>query len=172
LTFKAHKALSVLTVEQMQDYDVCKKTVLDYYRLDADEYLKRFSTAKREPGETHKMYRARINDYLSYYLDARQITSFDALRDDVLLQQFVCTLSPEVQNFVMTRQPKTAEEASQFADLQAQMTHKAAGTTNQTPGVGIIPFQKRGNGPPPAQTQQAYGVKGNGGGGGGANAPP
>jgi len=35
LTFKANKALSALTVSQLQDYEICKQTILDYYRLDA-----------------------------------------------------------------------------------------------------------------------------------------
>jgi len=122
LTFKAHKALGGLTVSQLQDYEICKKTVLEYYRLDAAEYLKRFRTARREPAESHKMFRASLNDYLSYYVDARRITTFEDLYDDILLQQLVCNLTPDVKAFVFARQPKTAEEASNFADLQSQVT--------------------------------------------------
>jgi len=153
--------LSGLTLAENNDYETCKKTILNYFRLDADQYLKLFRTARREPAETSKMFRARMSDFLCYYLDARNITSFDALRD-VLLQQFVGTLSPEVRNFVVARQPKSADEASNLADVQTQMTRDTAGTASQAAGVGYTPFQKRANGPPPAQTQQAYGIKGNG----------
>jgi len=131
LTFKAHKALSGLTVSQLQDYEICKKTVLDYYRLDAAKYLKRFRTARREPAESHKMFRARLNDYLSHYVDARGITTFENLYDDVLLQQLMYNLTPDVKAFVFAQQPKTAEEASNFADLQSQVTRGAAGNTSQ-----------------------------------------
>jgi len=48
LTAKAHKALTGLSLSEHQDYDVCKKTVLHYYRLDSSEYLKRFCTAQRD----------------------------------------------------------------------------------------------------------------------------
>jgi len=136
LTFKAHKALSGLTVSQLQDYEVCKKTELDYYRLDAAEYLKRFRTARREPAELHKMFRARLNDYLSYHVDACRITTFENLYDDVLLQQLMYNLTPDVKAFVFARQPKTAEEASNFADLQSQVTRGATGNTSQVPSMG------------------------------------
>jgi len=99
LTFKAHKALSGLTVSQLQGYEICKKTILDYYRLDAAEYLKRFRTARCEPAESHKMFRARLNDYLSYYIDARRITTLESLYDDVLMQQLMYNLTPEVKAF-------------------------------------------------------------------------
>jgi len=74
--------------------------MLDYYRLNADKYLKCFRTAKRESGELHKMFRARLNDYLSYYLDARKITTC-GLYDDVLMQQLLYNLTPDVKSFVM-----------------------------------------------------------------------
>jgi len=39
LTLKAHKALSALSVSQLEDFDICKRTILDYYKLDACAYL-------------------------------------------------------------------------------------------------------------------------------------
>ena len=132
LTPKAHKALSALSLSEHQDYDVCKKTVLDYYRLDANEYLKRFRTARREAGETHKMLRARLTDYLTYYVDARKIATFKELFDDVLTQQLLCIMSPDVKAFVLAREPRTADEASGYADLHAvSYTHLTLPTNRE-----------------------------------------
>ena len=141
LTLKAHQALSGLSLAEHQDYDVCKKTALDYYRLDANEYLKRFRTARREAGEMHKMLRARLSDYLTYYVEAHKITTYRELFDDVLTQQLLCNLAPDVKAFLLEREPKTGEEASSYADLRMQMARYTvgAGPTPPEPCFGGRP---------------------------------
>jgi len=42
LNSNANKVLSALTLEQNEDYDTCKRSVLDYYQLGAQSYLKAF----------------------------------------------------------------------------------------------------------------------------------
>lgn len=169
LTPKAHKALSALSLEEHQDYDVCKKHILDYYRLDSNEYLKRFRTARREAGETHKMLRARLSDYLSYYVDSRSISTYKALYDDMVTQQLLCTLAPDVKAFVLSKEPRSAEEASNYADLNVQMSRSTVGmgagasAQNQAPGMGQShQFNKGSAAPAQTQSQQTPGGRGNG----------
>jgi len=108
------------------------------------------------------MFRARLNDYLSYYIDARGITTFGGLYDDVLMQQLLYNLTPEVKAFVVAKQPKTAEEASNFADLQSQVTRGAAVNPSQVPSLGSTQIQKRTNIPPSSQAQQMPGNRASG----------
>ena len=79
LTPKANKALTGLSLSEHQCYDMCKKAVLDYYRLDHAQYLKLFHTERRESAETYKMLRVRLSDYLNYYVEAKGLDTFDAL---------------------------------------------------------------------------------------------
>jgi len=141
LTNKAHKALTALSISEMQDYDKCKRIILDYYKLDSAEYLRRFRTSKRESGETHKMFKARLNDYLQYYIEAREATTFEKIYDDVLLQQLLCNMPTDVRNFVISKQPISADQASEFADLHSRMAGQTTGNLNQV-ATGGIPRHK------------------------------
>ena len=130
LTFKANKALTGLSLSEHQSYDMCKKAVLDYYRLDHAQYLKLFHTARRESAETYKMLRVRLSDYLNYYVEAKGLYTFDALYFDMLTLQLLSTLAPDVRAFVMSKQPKNSEEASSYADLHTQMARTSVGATS------------------------------------------
>jgi len=137
LTNKAHKALTALSISEMQDYDKCKRIILD-----SAEYLRRFRTSKRESGETHKMFKARLNDYLQYYIEAREATTFEKIYDDVLLQQLLCNMPTDVRNFVISKQPISADQASEFADLHSRMAGQTTGNLYQVATGGGIPRHK------------------------------
>jgi len=55
LTPKALRAFAKLSLEESRDYDVVKRTVLSYYKLDAGTYLKAFRSHKRTGKEKYKM---------------------------------------------------------------------------------------------------------------------
>jgi len=121
----------------------------DYYKLDARAYLQKFRTARR--------------DIVTYYLDARNITMYCDLFDDVLLQQLQNSFPPDTQNFVMTRKPRTSEDAANFADLRSRITRPGVGNATQNPGGAAPPSQKKPNGNHHPQThQQSLSGKGNG----------
>ena len=160
LTLKAQKALSALSISQLEDYSTCKRAILDYYKLDACAYLQKFRAAKREGDETYKMFRTRLSDYLAYYLNARNITTYSALFDDVLLQQLQSSFPQDTQNFVLTREPRSLEEAANFADLRSRMTGSGVGNTTQNSGGAAPPPPKKQNGNHHPQThQQSLGGK-------------
>lgn len=58
----------------------------------------------------------------------RKKSTFDALYDDMLTQQLLCALAPDVRAFVLSKQPTTSEEASNYADLHTQMARTSDGT--------------------------------------------
>ena len=97
--------------------------------MDHTQYLKLFHTGRRESGETYRMLRVRLGDYPNYYVEAKEIDTFDALYDDMLTQQLLCALAPDVRAFVLSKQPTTSEEASNYADLHTQMARTSVGTT-------------------------------------------
>ena len=86
VTTKPNRVLAGLTLEENQDFDRCKQAILKYYRLDAAAYKKRFREARKGPEESFKMFKTRIHDYLSYYIDARGIDSLDRMIDDVVCE--------------------------------------------------------------------------------------
>ena len=121
LTVKANKVLAGLSLAENQDFDKCKQAILSYFRLDAPAYQKRFREARKAPEETHKMFKTRIQDCFSYYLEAKGISSLDELVDDVISEQLLSVFTPEVKHFVLSKQPNNADECCSYADLYGEM---------------------------------------------------
>ena len=125
LNSKANKVLSGLTLEENESYDVCKQAVLEYFQLGPHTYLKAFRSLQRGTGESYRMFKNKLKDYLKYYIEAKNLEDIDSLADAMLAEQFLETLPQEVRQFVISRQPKDAEECSEFAELYSEVTKNA-----------------------------------------------
>ena len=152
LTPKANKVLAGLSLDEVKDYEACKRSVLNYFQLNSESYLKRFRSARKAPDENYKMFSSRLRDLLLYYVESKEIDSFDALADAMLSEQFLYALEPDVKQFVLSRQPKTADECSQLDELYHEMSRNVGG---QGQGQGLGPVQGHDQGPgqvqPPAK---------------------
>jgi hypothetical protein len=82
--------------------------------------LQKFRTAKRTGNESDKLFGNHLQELQNYYLDSKEISSFESLKSDMLLEQFISTLPPDVKSFVLARRAMTIVEASDFADLAFQ----------------------------------------------------
>ena len=117
LTQKALKAFTRLTLEESRDYNVVKRAILSYYKLDAHAYLKSFRTQRRTGNETYKMFLNKLSETFGYWQEAKEIKSLEGLSDAILADQFLSSLPENVRSFVTSRQPKNATECAEFADL-------------------------------------------------------
>jgi len=57
-----------------------------------------------------------LKDFLRYYLEVSEVSSFEDLQELMLIEQFKESLSDSVRSFVEARKPKTAAEAAMYAD--------------------------------------------------------
>ena len=140
LTVKANKVLSGLSLAENQNFDKCKSAILQYFRLDSAAYQKKFRQARKASDETFKMFTTRIKDYYQYYLEAKGLETFEALKDDAISEQLLSVLSPEIRNFVMSKQPSTSDECCRYADLYLEMSRNSGAGQGADPplptGVG------------------------------------
>jgi len=127
LSSKAIRAFSRLSPDDRLDYDVVKTAILAYYRLDAQAYLKVFRKLRRSGNETYKMALSRMRDALSDFCESKKIDTFEALFDAILTEQFLNSLSDDVRQFVWAKEPKTAAECSQYADLCFEVSQVGTG---------------------------------------------
>ena len=65
-----------------------------------------------------------MKELQDYYLESKQIEAFESLKSDVLLEQFLAFLKPEIRSFVDARTPANAEEAAGYADLPNEIGGK------------------------------------------------
>ena len=91
------------------------------FKLDAASYIHKFRTAKRSGSESYKMFNNRLQELQTYYLESKEINSFESLKCDMILEQFISTLTPAIKSFVLARRPMNIAEASDFADLAFQV---------------------------------------------------
>jgi hypothetical protein len=117
LNTRATKVYSRLTLGQCKDYDIVKREILSSFRLTGKAYLERFHAATRFSDEDHRLFLNRLQELQSYDMESKQLDTFEKLRDDVLLQQFLSSLQPSVRHFVECRMPSTDAQAAEFADL-------------------------------------------------------
>ena len=140
LSPKALKAFTRLTLEQSRDYDVVKRTVLSYYKLDAHAYIKAFKSQRRTGNETYKMFLNKLSETFAYWQEAKGIESLEMLSDAILADQFLLSLPDNVRSFVSARQPKSAAECADLADLcyEVSMMSASGDPSRGTTGKGQI----------------------------------
>ena len=63
-----------------------------------------------------------MRDSLRAFCEAKRLNSFDSLFDAMLTEQFLCALSNDTHQFVLSKQPSNSAECSEFADLWFEMT--------------------------------------------------
>ena len=137
LNAKAVRCYSQMTINDCKNYDLVKQTVLASFRLTSATYLQRFRSVTRSGAENYKMFSNRLDGLFSYYLDSKEITEFQPLRDDIVLQQFLISLPPSVKSFVDARTPSSLSSTSELADLCFEITQSGnnskfgAGRNNQ-----------------------------------------
>jgi len=112
-------------------YDVCK----DYKRTKAELlaacqmnprfYLDKFKSMQRSGKETYSQFLTRLSDMQEYYLEAKEISDFTALKDDMLAERLRDSLASETKYFVEARKPTSALQIAKYAELHFECTREA-----------------------------------------------
>jgi len=116
ITSKAQKALRGLCTEECKDYDKVKRSILSYFKLDANAYLTAFRKERRTGNETYKMWVNRLRDLQTGYFSESGIDTLEKLSDAMLAEQ-ICNGFPELaKKYVWDKQAKTVDECATEAD--------------------------------------------------------
>ena len=99
LTPNDNKVLSSLSLAENMDYETGKRAVLSYSKLDSHAYLKAFWTTRRSQDENYKMFKNRLREILLYFVEAKEMDTFETLADAVLQEQFLNKLPADVKQF-------------------------------------------------------------------------
>ena len=79
LNAKTLKAFNSLSAADTQNYDIVKQTILDYFKLEAEAYLRNFRSQRRRGKESYRHFLARLKESLLDFYQARGIRSMDDL---------------------------------------------------------------------------------------------
>ena len=100
---KANNIYSRLDIDTCRSYDSVKTEILRGFRLNPKAYLQKFRTMKRYGEDSYSQFLHKLKDVQNYYLESKQITEFQSLCDDMLLEQFRSELPGEFGVFVDQR---------------------------------------------------------------------
>ena len=118
LTGKAQQAFAALPAASVGDYDQLKAAILKRYDVNQETYRLRFREAKREPEESYSEMAIRLADLGEKW--TKDCSSVEEIRDLMVLEQFIRSLTPEIRMWVRERKPKKVADAAQLADQFAQ----------------------------------------------------
>ena len=93
LNDKANKICSRLDIDTCRSYDSVKTDILRGFRLSSKAYLQKFRTMKRYGDDSYSQFLHKLKDVQNYYLEIKQITEFQSLCDDMLLEQCIARRS-------------------------------------------------------------------------------
>ena len=131
LTGKAQEAYASVRAEDANNYDVVKAAILKRYSINEETYRKRFRNLKRNTGENVKAFNIRLHDVFDKWM--KDVNTVDKMKDKVIKEQLVNTLSDEVQTWVKEHNPKSADEVVELADNYIEARHTDLAFTSDSP---------------------------------------
>ncbi|XP_042149961.1 uncharacterized protein LOC120847418 [Ixodes scapularis] len=100
------------------DYGKVKLALFQRFRYTKEGYRERFRNAEPEKGETRRQFAARLAGFFDRWLEIAGVEkTFEALRDQVLVEQFMLTCSSKLAVFLRERDSQTLEDVAAKADL-------------------------------------------------------
>ncbi|KAL7854953.1 hypothetical protein SRHO_G00171430 [Serrasalmus rhombeus] len=116
LTGKARSAYVAMDSEHAEDYEEVKAAILAKYEITQDIYRQRFRALEVYPGETPRELYVCLKELFSKWVRPEQ-KSVKEISEMMILEQFLRMVNTEMEVWIKERNPKTAEEAAQLAEV-------------------------------------------------------
>ena len=116
----------------MQDFDQLQVALLAAYELSAEHYRKKFRDIRKLDSENFADFALKMQIFFKRWL--QNIDSYedvDKLRQTLLMEQFLQTVSVELKIWLVYQKPKTVDEMARLADQYVAL-RKQATSTQQT----------------------------------------
>lgn len=122
-TGKAQEAYSSLTLEDAADYEKVKHAVLRIYALVPEAYRQKFRSYLKPEALTFVEYVREKEMLFDRWLSSQEVTTFQSLRDLIILEDFKNGLPQTVATHVSEHKNLTPARAAVLAD-EYVLTHK------------------------------------------------
>jgi hypothetical protein len=101
----------------MQNYDLLRERIRSSYRLLPENYRTNFREAVKQYTETFHEFAGTLGLALDRWMESCSVTTFEKLRELILVEHFISTLTPQIKMFVLDKNVKTIAAAAEAADL-------------------------------------------------------
>ena len=117
LNERASKLYATQTIADCQDYDITRAFLCDAFKANPSVYRKRLLGLRRQGTDSYKLFLSKLSDLQDHYLQSKEISTFERLKQDNLFHVFMDSLSPEVKSFILSREAETPSDAAKYADI-------------------------------------------------------
>lgn len=138
LTGKAQQAYAALDQDEAQSYATVKAAILRRYNINSETYRQRFHSLKCKSGQTPLEIATRLTDLANKWL--KDCSTAEEVKDAVVKEQLMSTLSDDVRAWVKERKPKTTAEAAQLVEdhMQAHPRVPVLDAVNMATGLASV----------------------------------
>ena len=117
LTGRALDVYSGLPEEEANDYDILKDNLLNRYNLNEEGYRRKFRECKPTSDESAELFINRMKSYLDKWVKLSNVEiSYEGLRDLIIKEQVLNTLSQNLATYVQERTPENLKELGQIIE--------------------------------------------------------
>ena len=95
---------TMLSDEDIDNYEMIKKFVLKEQRITPIQYKRNFDLCNKSPRETYSQYASRVETALELYLKSREVKDFDQLKELIVADKIKDTLPTHVRSHVVLRE--------------------------------------------------------------------
>lgn len=133
---KPLRALNRLRPEQVSDYDVLKKAILDEYELVPEAYRNRFRTCVKRQGDSFSDFNQFMCNQFDRWLASVDATNnIDVLKNVMCIEQFMSKCPDDIRQYLLDKGCKTSHECAKRADEYVTM-HKTMRKSTQSHTIG------------------------------------
>src|SRR6218665_452987 len=112
-----------LSIDVCTDYKRVKLALLNSCQITSKNYMYKFCSARRTGKQSYAQFLDELSDL--YYFESREITTFEQLKDDVIMQRLKASLPGDTLYFSQARAPKCSKDLASLADLHLLCTTEA-----------------------------------------------
>ncbi|XP_075056966.1 uncharacterized protein LOC142143155 [Mixophyes fleayi] len=151
---KALEAFADLPPEMDGNYEAIKSALLQHFNITPEAHRQKFRDLKRSASDT---YSAQLCASFKQWVGGLQITTFDALQDLMIQEQFLTLCPADVKKWVVDRDPASSAEAARLADKYTVTRAPAAKRGTFVPGQSACKGERPGGAPSPAVVSSSFG---------------
>src|SRR6218665_3237931 len=114
-----------ISIDVYIDHKRIKLALLNCCQISSKNYTDEFCSARRTRKQSYAQFLDELSDLYGYYLESREITTFEQLTDDVIMQRLRASLPPDTRYFASARCAKSSWDLAKHAHLHLLCTTEA-----------------------------------------------
>ena len=133
---KSMRIFSELSDSVIRDFDRLQAALLAAYELTPENYRKKFREIKKIESENYTDFAFKLqNNFKRWLHSVGSYDNIDKLRQTMLMEQFLQTVTVELKIWLVDQKPKTIDEMARLADQYVALRKQLNPSQNTNPSV-------------------------------------